>query len=74
MAVYGETGRYPLLVRQKILLIKYWLRLVNFESTGTLSKAYKHLINSHMNGERNWMDGTVHNIIVSIIIVIIHNH
>ena len=38
LAIYAETGRFPLLVRQKVGAMKYWSRLVNLPHSDILHK------------------------------------
>ena len=37
-AVYGETGRFPLHVRQKIRMVNYWIRLKRASDDSLLKK------------------------------------
>ena len=32
--IYGETGRYPLLIDSPIRSLRYWLKIQNNQSTG----------------------------------------
>ena len=29
VTIYGDTGRYPLFLKQQILALKYWIRLIS---------------------------------------------
>lgn len=39
--VYGELGRYPLVVKRHVQIIKYWLKIVVQHSNKLVCKAYK---------------------------------
>jgi exonuclease III len=55
VAVYGETGRYPLIVRQKIKVIKYWNKLVSKSDSLLVKKVYCMLLDQHNSGFKNWV-------------------
>jgi hypothetical protein len=42
-AVYAETGRFPLEIRQKISMIKYWFRIIHLPESHVLKKCYNTL-------------------------------
>ena len=50
-AVMGDTGRFPLLLRQKT--IGYWIRIVSLSEHHHLKVAYQCLLNSHLEGRVN---------------------
>ena len=54
LAVLGDTGRFPLLLRQKIRAIGYWIRIVSLLEHHHLKIAYQCLLNSHLEGRVNW--------------------
>ena len=51
---YGDTGRFPLLLRQQDFALKYWDRLRKFDQTKPLYKVYSELRELHHNGYSNW--------------------
>jgi hypothetical protein len=53
-ALYGETGRFPIVLRQKVKLIKYWLRLQALPDTMIVKQVYTMLKNMDSNGYVNW--------------------
>ena len=60
LAVYTETGRFPLMIRQKINMIKYWGRLMSLPSYDILNKCLKIQEFLHMKGQTNWYHKTIH--------------
>ncbi len=40
MAIYGEFGRFPLIIKQKCQLIKYWKRILTMNENSIIKKAY----------------------------------
>ena len=53
--VYGECGRFPLVILSQVRLIKYWLRLLNMPSHRLPRKCYEMLILFDKNGHKNWV-------------------
>lgn len=41
--VYGELGRFPLIVERKFRIIKYWLKIVSNETSQLVLSSYKSL-------------------------------
>ena len=39
-ALYGETGRVPLSVFRKIIMIKYWIKIISQNDSSLLKQAY----------------------------------
>jgi hypothetical protein len=54
LAVYAETGRFPLIMRQKILSVNYWARLLKLPSHDILNKCLKIQERLHIKGQSNW--------------------
>ena len=56
LAVLGETGRYPLLVRQKIRVLKYWCKIVSkhVSTNSTLGQLYNILCSLSNAGFTTW--------------------
>ena len=42
-ALYGELGRIPMSVHRKILIIKYWIRLITLNANSLIFKTYNML-------------------------------
>lgn len=56
--VYFELGRYPLHIKRKILMLKYWLNLLS-TSNCILKACYDNLLQLHYrkpNCKDNWID------------------
>ena len=53
--VYGELGRYPLLINSTIKVIKYWLRILKQPATMYSKKAYNMLYRLHDKGSKTWV-------------------
>ena len=43
-AVYAECGRFPLFIKQKFQIIKYWKRVIDLDNTHIVKKAYNSLL------------------------------
>ena len=54
LAVYGETGRFPLAVRQRINLLKYWCRIINMENNSIVKNTYLELHKLSADGHYTW--------------------
>ena len=62
LAVYGETGRFPLHVRQKIRMVNYWIRLERAPDDSLLKKCLnlqKGIYRNAVNGN-NWFNKVCH--------------
>lgn len=57
--VYGELGRWPLIVERKVRIIKYWLKIVNNETSQLVRNSYMSLYNNIVDNNRsvNWVVG-----------------
>ena len=55
LAIYGETGRYPLIVRQKVKALKYWAKVVSQPESSIIKKVYNTLLNLSNGGLKNWV-------------------
>jgi len=53
-AVYAECGRFPLIIKQKCQVIKYWQRILKLDQGHVLRKAYNSLLELHSLGQVNW--------------------
>ena len=54
VTIYGDTGRYPLFLKQQILALKYWIRLMSLPKSCYLSIVYNSLAYLDFIGETNW--------------------
>ena len=52
--VYGETGRFPLLLRQQEMLLKYCQRLISLPCDHVLKIVYGQLMKADGNGSTKW--------------------
>jgi len=62
LAVYGETGRFPLHVRQQTRMINYWVRLEKYPSSNILKKCLSIQKDLHNSGRDSWY-GKINNIV-----------
>ena len=53
-AIYAECGRFPLLIKQKVQVIKYWQRIQKMTNSSIVRKAYNFLLELHNHGQSNW--------------------
>ena len=54
LAIYGETGRYPLKVGQETLVIGYWLKLMTLPVSNPLKLVYGDLYRLNIEEHTNW--------------------
>ena len=54
LAVFGETGQYPIMVRQEKLVIGYWLKLMNTCPSNPLKLVYNELHQLSTDGYTTW--------------------
>ena len=54
LVVYGETGRFPLQLRQEDSIIRLWARIQPFPHTNFLCKIYTDLLLLHDQGNVTW--------------------
>ena len=54
VTIYGDTGRYPLFLKQQILALKYWIRLISLPRSCYLRIVYNSLASLDFIGETNW--------------------
>ena len=55
VAIYGETGRFPVYVKQRCSLIKYWYRIVTKNDSTLVKKAYLMLRQLDSLGFTTWV-------------------
>ena len=58
--VYGETGRYPLMLAHTQGCIKYWLNLVRMPDNRLPSKSYKMLYDLHCKNKNMFLMFVLH--------------
>ena len=61
-AVYSEFGRFPLSIKLKCQLIKYWKRIMGMSNKYIIRRAYNSTLELHEHGQVNWCT-TVKNIL-----------
>ena len=58
MALYGDTGRFPIFVDRYVRIVKYWLKIVKSDYANCIVKSvYTDLFNDVINNENtiNWV-------------------
>ena len=53
-AIYGDTGRFPLIIRQHIKAVKYWCRILDLSQNHPVRNAYNMLLELDGTGLTNW--------------------
>ena len=53
-AIYNDTGRFPLIIRQHIKAVKYWCRLLDLSQNHPVRNAYNMLLELDVTGFTNW--------------------
>ena len=55
-AIYGDTGQFPLIIRQHIKALKYWCRILKLSQSHPVGNAYNMLRELHVDaiGFTNW--------------------
>ena len=53
-AIYAETGRFPLKLRQKLNTVNYWARIRNLPNYDILNKCLQIQVRLHNTGQINW--------------------
>ena len=56
IAVYAETGRFPLLIRQQLQTLKYWLRVSSLPPENVVREAYNAQLALFRDGFPSWCD------------------
>ena len=54
LAVYGETGRFLLVLRQRLNVVKYWYRILTMEPPSVVKCVYDELYSLHAKGHSTW--------------------
>ena len=53
-AIHSEFGRFPLQIKLKCQIIKYWKRLIGMSDNYFVKKAYNSTLELHNYGQINW--------------------
>ena len=53
-AIYGDTGRFPLIIRQHIKAVKYWCRIIQLSQSHPVKNAYNMHFELDGIGFTNW--------------------
>ena len=53
-AIYGDTGRPPLIIRQHIIAVKYWCRILDLSQNHPVRNAHNMLLELDGTGFTNW--------------------
>lgn len=53
-AIYAETGRFPLIIRQEMKVLKYWLQIFKLPVANPVRQAYTTLKQIDAAGCENW--------------------
>ena len=53
MAVYGETGRYPLYINRYVRMVKYWGNVLKTDNI-IMKTMYNNMLEKQKNGQKNW--------------------
>ena len=62
-ALYGELGRVPLVVYRKVIMIKYWIRILNHNDSSLVKKMYMLLksdTDQNNDNGKNWVSQIKH--------------
>ncbi len=51
---YAEFGRFPLIIKQKCQMIKYWKTVIEMRNDYNVKKAYNSTRELHDLGQTNW--------------------
>ena len=54
LAIYGDTGHFPLLLKQEVQTLKYWARLIASPDNHILKNPYNCLLGLDSIGDENW--------------------
>ena len=57
LSVYGELGRFPLIIERQIRAVKYWFKLCNTDTTNCILRTvYKDMYTlTEINGKETWL-------------------
>ncbi len=53
-AIYAEFGRFPLIIKQKVKVLKYWQMLLSLPHEHVLKQSYNCLKKIHKSGQHKW--------------------
>ena len=55
LAIQAETGRYPLILRQKVKTLKYWMKILSLTEESLVKKMYNILYDLNGGGFKTWV-------------------
>ena len=55
LALYWDTGQFPIIVLQKISVLKYWCHILSSPPESVVRRAYNTLIQLDRSGKQNWV-------------------
>ena len=55
LAVYGDTGQFPLIFLQQISVLKNWCHILSLLPESVVRRAYNTLIQLDQLGKQNWV-------------------
>ena len=55
LALCGDTGQFPIIVLQKISVLKYWCHILSLPPESVVRRAYNTLIQLDRSGKQNWV-------------------
>ena len=55
LGVYGETGRFPLILRRQIKSVKYFVKIIQSPPDSLIRKVYNILLTLNNGGFTNWV-------------------
>ena len=58
--VYGECGRFPIIISQQVRIITYWIRLLSMPPHRLPRKCYDVMLLFHKEGKQNWASNVKH--------------
>ncbi len=53
-SIYAEFGRFPLIIKQKLQVLKYWQRLLSLPHKHMLKQSYNCLKELHKSDQHSW--------------------
>ena len=55
LALYGDTGQFPIIVLQEISVLKYWCHILSLPPESVVRRADNTLIQLDRSGKQNWV-------------------
>ncbi len=54
ITIYAECDRFPLVIKQKIQVLKYWKKILDSSNDSAIRNAYNNTFEFHKCGQLNW--------------------